>query len=125
MLLTTGDDIDAIQASLLRSLASIHRVRIIHLLGDSSLEVNELARQLGLHQAPTSQHLAVLRAAGVVEAVRDGRSMHYRLTDPQLRVACELMREVLVRRLSKLGDIAAHAGASSNLVFAASKGSQL
>jgi ArsR family transcriptional regulator, virulence genes transcriptional regulator len=120
MLLSTGDEIDTIQASLLRTLASVHRLRIVHLLGDGSCEVNEIARELGLHQAATSQHLAVMRAAGIVEAIRDGRSMHYRLSDPQIRSACELMREVLVRRLSRLGDLAAHAG-SSELVLSSSQ----
>jgi DNA-binding transcriptional ArsR family regulator len=121
MLLSTGDDIDTIQASLLRTLASVHRLRIVHLLGDGSFEVNEIARELHLQQAATSQHLAVMRAAGIVEAVRDGRSMHYQLTDPQIRTACELMREVLVRRLCRLGDLAAHASSSSDLVLTSSQ----
>ena len=69
------DDIDAIQASLLRTLASAHRLRIIHLLGIGPCEVNELARELGLSQAATSQHLAAMRAVGLVEAVRDGRTV--------------------------------------------------
>jgi DNA-binding transcriptional ArsR family regulator len=44
-----------------------------------------------------------------VEAVRDGRSVRYRLADPQILAACEVMRAVLVRRLSRLGDLAAAA----------------
>ena len=43
----------------------------------------------------------------LVEAVRDGRTVSYRLTDPQILDACGLMRAVLVRRLSRLGDLAA------------------
>ena len=108
-MLNAGDDIDAMQASLLRTLASVHRLRIVHLLGAASCEVNELAHELGLSQAATSQHLAALRAAGVVEALRDGRAMRYRLSDPEIREACERMRDVLVRRLCRLGDLAAHA----------------
>ena len=108
-MLSASDDIDAIQVSMLRTLASPHRLRLIHLLGPGSRDVNELARGLGLSQAATSQHLAAMRAAGFVEAVRDGRSMHYRLTDPEIVAACSLMRDILVRRLSRLGDIAAHA----------------
>jgi DNA-binding transcriptional ArsR family regulator len=117
MLLSASDDIDVIQASLLRTLASVHRLRIIHLLGDRPCEVNELARELGLQQAATSQHLAVMRAAGIVESSREGRSVHYRLADPQIRTACELMRDVLVRRLSRLGDLAAQAGSAPELVL--------
>jgi len=101
------DDIDELQASLLRSLASVHRLRILHLLGERPCEVNEVARELGMGQAATSQHLGAMRAAGLVEANRDGRSVSYQLSDPQILAACDLMRIVLVRRLSRLGDLAA------------------
>jgi ArsR family transcriptional regulator len=102
-------DIDDIQASLLRTLASAHRLRIIHRLGVAPCGVGELARDLGLSQATTSQHLAVMRTAGIVEAVRDGRAVRYQLADPEILAACGLMRSVLVRRLSRLGDLAAAA----------------
>lgn len=104
-----ADDIDAIQASLLRTLASAHRLRIVHRLGVGPCEVNELARDLGLSQAAASQHLAAMRAVGLVEAVRDGRTARYELCDPEILAACSLMRSALVRRLSRLGDLAAAA----------------
>lgn len=103
------NDIDELQASLLRSLASAHRLRILHLLGSRPCEVNQVARELGMSQAAASQHLGAMRSVGLVEAVRDGRTVTYGLTDPQILAACELMRTVLVRRLSRLGDLAAAA----------------
>ena len=102
-------DIDELQASMLRSLASAHRLRILHLLGAQPCEVNEIARGLGLSQAAASQHLSAMRSIGLVEAIRDGRTVRYRLADSQILAACELMRAVLVRRLSRLGDLAAAA----------------
>lgn len=102
-------DIDELQASLLRSLASPHRLRILHLIGERSWEVNEIAHELGLGQATTSQHLGSMRRAGLVESARDGRHHRYRVSDPQILAACSLMRAVLVRRLSRLGDLAAAA----------------
>lgn len=104
------DEIDAIQTTLLRALASPHRLRIIHLLGERSREVHELAGELDLGQAAVSQHLAAMRSVGLVEATRDGRSVRYELTDLQILVACRLMRDVIVRRLSALGSLAAAAG---------------
>ena len=100
-------DIDELQASLLRSLASAHRLRILHLLGERPCEVNEVARELEMSQATASQHLGAMRAVGLVDALRDGRAVTYRLSDPQILAACGLMRAVLVRRLSRLGDLAA------------------
>ena len=58
-----------------------------------------------------SQHLAVLRTAGIVDAERDGREVRYRLSDPDVMVACGLMRAVLERRLTRLGRTGATASA--------------
>jgi DNA-binding transcriptional ArsR family regulator len=108
-MLNLADEIDAIQASVLRALASPHRLRIVHRLGEGPAEVTELARTLGMTQAATSQHLAAMRSIGIVEAHRDGRSVSYRLTDPGFLSACDLLRNALVRRLTRLGDLAAAA----------------
>jgi ArsR family transcriptional regulator len=108
------DEIDAIQTTLLRALASPHRLRIIHLLGERPREVHELASELDLAQATVSQHLAAMRSVGLVEAARDGRSVRYELTDLQILVACRLMRDVIVRRLSALGSLAAAARLDAN-----------
>ena len=62
------NDIDELQASLLRSLASAHRLRILHLLGARPCEVNQVARELDMSQAAASQHLGAMRAVGLVEA---------------------------------------------------------
>jgi hypothetical protein len=42
-----------------------------------------------------------------VEAIRSGREVRYGLADPEIVEACELMRRVLLRRIARLGDIAA------------------
>ncbi len=101
------DEIEVIQASLLRTLASVHRLRIIHLLGRGPLEVHEIESELGLPQATVSQHLSVMRGVGLVSATREGRMVRYELTDPEILAACDLMRGVLVRRLSAMGSLAA------------------
>ena len=48
------------------------------------MEVGRLAEEMGVSQPNVSQHLAVLRAAGIVEAERDGREVRYRLADPDV-----------------------------------------
>lgn len=109
MVLRVSEEIEEFQASALRTIASAQRLRIIHLVGQRPHEVHELAECLGISQAATSQHLAALRSAGMVESGRDGRTVLYRLADPDILAACSLMRNVLVRRLSRLGDLAAAA----------------
>jgi DNA-binding transcriptional ArsR family regulator len=102
-------EIDHIQIGLIRALAGIHRLRIVHLLGRRPMEVRELAQALAIPQATVSQNLAAMRAVGLVDATRDGRAVRYRLADPEILAACDLMRSVIVRRLSALGSLAAAA----------------
>lgn len=97
------DEITALQAEILKTLANPRRLEIIHRLADGPCEVGRLAEEIGASQPNVSQHLAVLRSAGLVDAERDGREVRYRLTDPDVVVACGLMRGVLQRRLARLG----------------------
>ena len=102
-------EIDELQATSLRALSSAHRVRLVHLLIGGPREVRDIGAALGLGQAATSQHLSALRSVGLLEATREGRSVTYRLADPDVATACQLMRGVLVRRLARLGRVAAAA----------------
>ncbi len=92
-----------LQAEVLRTLASPRRLEILHRLAQGPCEVSRLAEELGASQPNVSQHLSILRAAGIVDAERDGREVRYRLTDPDVMVACTVMRGVLQRRLARLG----------------------
>lgn len=121
-MLSLTEDLDELQASVLRSLASRTRLRFIHALATGPCEVHDLADALGLSQAATSQHLAALRGAGIVEASREGRAVEYRLSDPDLAAACDLFRAVLVRRLAYLGDLAANAEETGRFARLASAG---
>lgn len=103
------DEITILQAEVLKVLCSPRRLEILHRLAEEPMEVGRLATELGLSQPNVSQHLAVMRAAGLVEATRDGREIHYRLTDPDVIVACNVMRGVLERRLSRLARLADNA----------------
>jgi DNA-binding transcriptional ArsR family regulator len=97
------DEITMLQAEVLKTLANPRRLEILHRLVVGPCEVRRLAEEIGASQPNISQHLAVLRAAGIVDAERDGREVRYRLADPDVMVACGLMRQVLQRRLTRLG----------------------
>lgn len=101
------DEITLLQAEVLRTLASPRRLEILHRLATEPLTVNRLATEIGASQPNVSQHLAVLRAAGLVEARRDGRAVRYALADPDVMVACGVMRGVLQRRLRRLAGLSA------------------
>lgn len=100
------DDITILQAEVLKVLASPIRLEIIHRLAGGPVDVGTLADEIGSSQPHVSQHLAILRAAGLVEAARHGREIHYRLADADVIVACDVMRGVLGRRLARLAVVA-------------------
>ena len=99
------DEISALQADVLRALAHPRRVQILHRLAGGPVDVGTLAAELGMSQPNASQHLAVMRAAGVVEAERLGREVRYRVSDPEVVVACQTMRRVLERRYDRLAGL--------------------
>jgi ArsR family transcriptional regulator len=74
------------------------------------MDVGTLAGGLGISQPNASQHLAVMRTAGVVEAERVGREVRYRISDPDVVAACDLMRAVLERRIGRLAGLSSPGG---------------
>ncbi|MFE9746017.1 DNA-binding transcriptional ArsR family regulator [Saccharothrix saharensis] len=69
---------------LLRALAAPVRIAIVLQLREADRCVHELVEALGVAQPLISQHLRVLKAAGVVHGERHGREVVYRLVDEHL-----------------------------------------
>jgi ArsR family transcriptional regulator len=92
-------------AEICRVLANPWRLRIVEALGQGEMTVSRLAEELGISMSNLSQHLALMRDTGVVEAKKSGTFVHYRLTSPKTVAACKLMREVLLERLSAAAEM--------------------
>jgi ArsR family transcriptional regulator len=67
------------QAALFSALSAESRVRIVQLLSKDTLCVGALSRATGITAGAVSQHLRVLKSAGLVAAERRGYFIHYRL----------------------------------------------
>ncbi|MHC3368809.1 ArsR/SmtB family transcription factor [Rhodococcus aetherivorans] len=74
----------AAAGELLRALAAPVRIAIVLQLRESERCVHELVGALGVTQPLISQHLRILKAAGVVRGERAGREVLYRLVDDHL-----------------------------------------
>ncbi|MGH3437580.1 MAG: ArsR/SmtB family transcription factor [Sciscionella sp.] len=74
----------AAAGDLLRALAAPIRIAIVLQLRDSERCVHELVEALAVPQPLISQHLRVLKSAGVVHGERHGREVVYRLVDAHL-----------------------------------------
>ena len=67
------------QAALFSALSAESRVRIVQLLSKDTLCVGALSRATGITAGAVSQHLRILRSAGLVQSERRGYYIHYRL----------------------------------------------
>ncbi len=88
------------QAELCKTLSNPKRLEILDILKDEQeISVNLLAERLEIPKANTSQHLAVLRQAGVVNTRKDGINVYYSLRSSKISEACSLTRQILLERL--------------------------
>jgi DNA-binding transcriptional ArsR family regulator len=67
--------------------------------------VGTIAKETRLAQAKGSQHLAVLRAHGIVVSQRQGAETVYRIANPKIEDVCDLMREVLAEQAAERSKI--------------------
>lgn len=91
-------------ARLLRTLANARRLVILCQLGGGERSVGDLQPQVGLSQSALSQHLAVLRAEGVVATRREGQTVWYRIADPAAVKVIETLAEIFCPPDSKTPD---------------------
>ncbi len=75
------------------------RLRILNLLRSGERTVGDLAGALGIAQPTVSQHLTVLRSKGTLLLRKEGPNVYYRVANPKILQACDLMREVLQEHL--------------------------
>ncbi|GAA1154115.1 DNA-binding transcriptional ArsR family regulator [Kitasatospora gansuensis] len=96
--------------AVLKAVADPARYRLLWALSGAELPVSALAELLGAHVAATSQHLAKLRAAGLVDSRREGTRIFYRAAEgPDVRGLLEAALLVGQAAAGK-GDEAAVAG---------------
>jgi rhodanese-related sulfurtransferase len=99
-----------------RALASGRRIELVDVLANGERTVEALAGEVGLSVANTSQHLQVLRQAGLVATRREGTSIHYRLASPEVFELWRSLRTLASTRLAEVERLAtAYLGARDEL----------
>jgi rhodanese-related sulfurtransferase/biotin operon repressor len=102
-------------ARLGKALASPYRVELLDLLAQSERTVESLSAETGASPANISQHLQVLRQAGLVASRKDGLFVYYRLADPAVASLCAAVRTVAERQYADLDRLVqAHFGQRSD-----------
>ena len=92
-----------LQADICKIFSNAKRMEIINVLKDGEVSASDLIEKIGLSKANLSQHMSVLRSKGVVLARREGLNIFYRISNPKIIQACDLMREVLLEQLQEKG----------------------
>ncbi|OGO27366.1 MAG: hypothetical protein A2Z16_05460 [Chloroflexi bacterium RBG_16_54_18] len=95
-----------LHASICQTLSNPKRLEVIECLRDRELPVIRLAELTHINQANLSQHLALMREKGILIARREGVNVYYRLSNPKISQACDLMRQVLLEQLQAAGELA-------------------
>ncbi len=86
------------------------RLKMLEALGGGEKTVQQLSLDIGISQPNASQHLGLMRKAGVVRVRRDGNRVNYSLRNPKLLEAFNNMRNVLSDILSERHSLMASGG---------------
>ncbi len=95
-----------LKAEICKTFADPKRLLILNELRGGEKTVGDIAEALETPQAVISRHLAVLRSRGVVTPRREGINVHYRLTNPKISEACDIIHQVLVSQIGKNKELA-------------------
>jgi rhodanese-related sulfurtransferase len=93
-------------ARVAKALASGRRIELVDVLANGERTVEALAGEVGLSVANTSQHLQILRQAGLVGSRRQGTSVHYRLAGPEVFELWRTLRTLAASRRAEVERLA-------------------
>ena len=93
-MLAHGDVERQRSAAIARALSDPKRLCVLETLANGERSVSDLSRDVGCQVPNMSQHLSVLRSAGLVTARRDGSTVYYRLADVRVLEAYRLIQAI-------------------------------
>ncbi|MGW5049871.1 ArsR/SmtB family transcription factor [Actinokineospora sp. NPDC004072] len=115
-----------LKAEFFKTLGHPARIRVLELLSQREHAVAEMLPEVGVEAANLSQQLAVLRRAGLVVTRKEGSTVYYSLTSPDvaelLAVARQILTGVLAGQVELLDDLRAPAGQARGRKGSAARG---
>lgn len=94
------DSLRHFKAEFFKALAHPARIKILELLREGELSVNELQGRLEMEPSGVSQQLAILRGRHIVESRKNGTSVYYRVRDPQVFELLDVARRIFSNSLT-------------------------
>lgn len=93
------DRIYSYHAEMCKVFSHAKRLELINVLRDKEMSVGDLCRALGLVPANLSQHLAMMRERHILVSRKEGNAVYYRIANPRLLEAFDLLREILFQQI--------------------------
>ncbi len=87
-----------------KSLADESRLRLVHVLGQGSFNVQELTSVVDLSQPTVSHHLKVLQKAGIVRSHKEGTWVYYSLSTPDRSTAGSMLARNFLELIPRIDD---------------------
>jgi DNA-binding transcriptional ArsR family regulator len=81
------------------------RLQILNTLRDTEMSVSEMAGRLRVAIGNLSQHLNMMKHRRVLATRKDGNIVYYRLGNPKILTAFDLIREILFEQMRREGTI--------------------
>jgi len=94
-------------AEMAKALGHAHRLEILELLAQGERSVESLAERAGLSIGNASQHLRLMRQAGLLVSRRDGKRILYRLSDPAVLDLTAALHRLAERNLGEVKSVLA------------------
>lgn len=88
-----------LHAAMLKAMGDETRLQILELLRKGKLCVCEIVPQIEASQSNISQHLRILKDAGIIELEKQGRSNYYSVTNEKVFEIIDLVSEVILENL--------------------------
>jgi DNA-binding transcriptional ArsR family regulator len=89
------DDADVTRAArCLKAMSHPLRLKILCVLGNQSVSVQDIVEQVGTSQSNISQHLAILRDKGILEFKKEANRVFYYIDDKRVIQLIQMMRTV-------------------------------
>jgi ArsR family transcriptional regulator len=94
-------------AEMAKALGHAHRLEILELLAQGERSVESLGERAGLTIGNASQHLRLMRQAGLLVSRRDGKRIFYRLSDPAVLDLTAALHRLAERNLGEVKSVLA------------------
>ncbi|MEK7581636.1 MAG: metalloregulator ArsR/SmtB family transcription factor [Patescibacteria group bacterium] len=86
-------------AQVYKLLASPIRLEILNILKNKETSVDQLTKLLGIRKPNVSQHLSLLRHAGLIKTRKKGLNVYYNIINPEIVKPCKILHDLRVANI--------------------------